>query len=136
MSVSPMTRRFQAYVPPMATAANDQSTTALRAPFAGVVQSVSYAPNAAITGQDTNTRAIRLRNRGQAGSGTTVIAELQFNRGVNAAAFDEKAITLSATPANLVVAEGDILEVFSDAVLTGIADPGGLLVVEIAQSYA
>lgn len=136
MSYSPMTQKFSIPVAPMATAATDVQIAGLRCPFAGQVQSVSYAPSAAITGQNTNTRAIRLRNRGQSGAGTTVIAELQFDSGVNATAFDEKAITLSATPANLIVDEGDILEAFSDAVLTGLADPGGILIVEIARTYA
>jgi hypothetical protein len=112
----------------------DASVVIAEAPAAGVVNSVTYTPNAAITGANTNTRAVRLRNRGQAGAGTTVIAELQFNSGVNATSMDEKVITLSATAADLVVAEGDVLEWFSDAVGTGLADPGGLVQVAIGRT--
>jgi hypothetical protein len=118
----------------MATAGTDDSTVVGEVPFAGTVTAVTYTPDAAITGVNTNTRRVALRNRGQTGVGTTVIADLQFNAGVNAAAFDEVSLTLSATPADLVVAEGDILEWFSDAVATGIADPGGLVSVSIARS--
>ncbi len=66
-------------------------------------------------------------NRGQAGVGTTIVAELAFDNGINAVAGDELMITLSAVPANLAVAEGDVLAWFSDAVGTGLADPGGLV---------
>jgi hypothetical protein len=57
--------------------------------------------------------------------------------GVNAVAFDEKAITLSATASDLVVAAGDVLVWVSTAVGgTGLADPGGQVQVEIgATSY-
>lgn len=134
MSTAPYLHRIEAIVPGMATAGTDDSVTLGRAPFAGTVSSVTYTPDAAITGAATNTRAVRLRNRGQAGAGTTIVAELQFDSGVNAAAFDEKVIPLSGTAANLVVAEGDILEWFSDAVGTGLADPGGLARVEISRS--
>lgn len=129
-------QRFSAIVPGVATAGNDDSFAVFRAPYTGVVTSVTYAPDAAITGAATNHRALRLRNRGQAGSGTTVIAELAFDNGVNAAAFDETTITLSATTANRNVAEGDVLELFSDAIGTGIADPGGLLTVTIERTYS
>lgn len=134
MSTAPYLHRMEAVVPGMATAGTDDSVTLGRAPFAGTVSSVTYTPDAAITGANTNTRAVRLRNRGQAGAGTTIVAELQFDAGVNATAFDEKVIPLSGTAANLVVAEGDILEWFSDAVGTGLADPGGLARVEISRS--
>lgn len=124
--LAPNVATLEKIVPGMATAGTDDSVTLGRAPFAGTVTAVTYTPDAAITGANTNTRAVRLRNRGQAGTGTTVVAELQFDSGVNATQFNETDIPLSATAANLVVTEGDILEWFSDAVGTGIADPGGL----------
>lgn len=119
--------------PGVATAGVDDSFIIGVCPVAGNVTAVTYTPDTAITGAATNHRAIRVRNRGQAGAGTTVVAELAFDAGVNAVAFDEKAITLSATPANLVVAEGDVLELFSDAVGTGLADPGGTVKVSISR---
>lgn len=118
----------------------DPSTTAVStafmvgvARFAGRVKEVSYYPKSLITGQDTNTRRGRLFNRKADASGTTAIADLQFNSTVNAAAKIKKVITLDATAANRLVAAGDVLEWASDAVLTGLADPGGLLVVKIER---
>lgn len=131
---APLQQIMEALLPGVATAGNDDSITLGVCQFAGVVSSVTYVPDTAITGQNTNTRAIRVRNRGTAGTGTTIVAEKQFDTGTNAAQFDETPITLSATPANLVVAAGDVLEAFSDAVLTGMADPGGKIRVVIDRS--
>lgn len=120
--------------PGQATAGTDSSFTFGVAPWAATVTSVTFTPNATITGANTNTRAIRVRNKGAAGSGTTVVAELQFDSAVNATAFIEKTIPLSATAANLQLAAGDILEIFSDAVGTGLADPGGILRVGLSRN--
>ena len=132
MSTQPLQQVVQEDAPGAATAAN-ASTVASRAPFAGTVSAVTYTPVTAITGADTNPRKVELINRGQSGSGTTVVASLQFDSGVNAAAMDEKTITLSGTAANLVVAAGDVLEWKSSAVATGLADPGGSVTVTFTR---
>lgn len=116
------------------TAGNDATTVIGEAPFAGVITGVAYVPAAAITGAATNNRAVSLVNKGQAGSGTTVPATLAFVNAVNAAAFDEKAIPLSSTAADLVVAAGDVFAWTSVHVLTGITDPGGVVRVTISRS--
>lgn len=133
MSQAPFIREISENVPAVGTAATD-STDLADAPFAGTVTGVTFTPDAAITGANTNTRLVELVNGGQAGAGTTVVASLQFNSGVNAVQHDEKVITLSGTPANLVVAEGDVLFWRSTAVGTGLADPGGLVEVTISRS--
>ena len=133
---APFGKVMQNPVAPQATAGSNLNTNVARVDSAGTVTSVTYAPVTAITGANTNTRSVSLVNMGQAGAGTTVIATIQYNSGINAAASDENAVTLSATPANLVVAAGDILQWRSTAVLTGIADPGGLVMVTIAPNYA
>ena len=106
---------------------------------AGRVTSVSYTPEGAVTGAASpNSRTFTLVNKGQAGSGTTVIATLALVLGVDLVAFDEKALTLTATVADRVVAAGDELAWVSTAVTGagGLADPGGHVVVEIgAASY-
>lgn len=117
-----------------AIAAGASGSDTLRAPVAGTVQSVTYIPAATITGADTNTRTISLVNRGQAGAGSTSVASLALVSGVNATAFDEKALTLSGTAANLVVAEGDVLEFRSVFAASGLADPGGTVVITLARS--
>jgi hypothetical protein len=95
--------------------------------FAGKVTSVTYTPEAASTGDNTNKRVYTLVNKGQSGVGTTVIATLDLITGVNLVAFDEKAATLSATAADLVVAEGDELAWVSTATASGLVDPGGVV---------
>jgi YD repeat-containing protein len=100
---------------------------------AGRVSSVSYTPEAAITGAASPaSRTFSLVNKGQAGVGTTTVASLAMVSAVNGVAFDELAITLSSTAADLVVAAGDILVWLSTAVGgTGLVDPGGMVEVEI-----
>jgi hypothetical protein len=120
------------------TAAVAQGATATEnigtAPFAGKVTAVGYIPQAAITGADNNTRKVTLINKKQDGSGTTEVAALQFNATVNGVAADEKPLTLSATAANLVVAEGDVLQWSSAHVGTGLADPGGRVRVTVNRT--
>lgn len=133
MSSAPLLHRLQATVP-AAAAAVDESTVIGRAPSAGIVAAVRYAAEAAVTGAATNTRTLVLRNRGQAGTATTAVATLPLVAGTNLVAYDEAALPLSGTAADLAVAEGDILEWFSDSIGTGLADPGGLATVEINRS--
>jgi hypothetical protein len=130
---APYVHRFQVPTEGAATAVDDTVILG-EAPFAGTVTEVNYIPDAALTGANTNTRRLALINRGQAGAGATIVAELQFNAGINLTAGDETAITLSATPANLVLVAGDVLAWFSDAVGTGIADAGGVVQVSISRS--
>ncbi len=130
---APYVHKFQLPSEGAATAVDDTIIIG-EAPFAGTVSEVTFTADAALTGANTNTRRVALINRGQAGAGTTIVAELQFNAGINLVAGDETAITLSATPANLVLVAGDVLAWFSDAVGTGIADAGGLVQVSISRS--
>lgn len=107
---------------------SDGDQTIGESPITGTVVGVSYTPEAAITGVATNNRTISVVNKGQSGSGTQTVASLSFGSGTNAAAFDEKALTLSGT---VEVDEGDILAFVSTHTGTGIADPGGLVQVTI-----
>lgn len=125
---SPFRKSFSAPVPNVAAGSSDASTIG-RAPYDGTVSAVSFVADALLTGANTNTRKLSLVNKKQDGGGTVVVATLQFNNGVNATAFAAKTITLTATAADLVVANGDVLVWQSDSVGTGIADPGGLAVV-------
>lgn len=131
---APLIREVTETVPAVAAGADDGNHIA-RAPFAGTVTAVTYTPDATLTGADTDSRTISLVNKGAAGSGTTTVASKAFTAGVNATDNDETAITLSATAADLVVAEGDILEWVSTHVgATGLADPGGLAKVQFTRS--
>jgi hypothetical protein len=132
---APFGAGHQVPVQPVATAGNDLNTIVYVAPRAATVTAVSYTPLAAQTGSAT-ARTYNLVNLGQAGAGSTVVATLTLGVGVNTVAGDEKTITLSATPANLVLAAGDVLQWQSVHVSTGITDPGGLVVIATAANYA
>ena len=99
----------------------------------GTVTGVTYMPDAAITGANTNTRNVQLVNVTQ---GNLVIANLQFNSGVNGVEGAESALALSGTPANLIVNLGDVLEWQSLHVGTGLADPGGEVRCTITRTTA
>jgi hypothetical protein len=129
---APLANTFRFPVPAQATAATDEPTVLFTAPFDATVTRCAYIPEAAMTGSAT-ARFMRLRNHGQTGALGVTIAERELVAGQNPAAFDEYDITLSATPANRDVAQGDVLEWFSDAISTGIADPGGTVVVEFTR---
>jgi hypothetical protein len=130
---APLIRVIEADVPPVATAGNSDDTVVGQAPFNCTVTAVEYVPETAITGAATNHRTVSLVNKGQAGTGTTTVATLAFDSGVNATANNERAITLSGTAANLDLAAGDTLQWRSVAVGTGIADPGGLVRVTVSR---
>lgn len=118
-----------------AAANADSSGAYIIAPFAGTVTAVEIIAAAAITGANTDSRTMQLHNRGQSGAGTTLVAEKAFVSGVNAAADDATALTLSATAANLVVAAGDVLEFTSLHVgSTGLAGPKALGRVTISRT--
>ena len=130
---APLTRVIEADVPSVGTAGNTEDSVIGQAPFDCTVTAVEYVPEAAINGAATNHRAFSLVNKGQAGSGSTVVATLAMDNGVNATAYNERAITLSATAANLDLAAGDTLQWRSVAVGTGITDPGGVVRVTLTR---
>jgi hypothetical protein len=73
-------------------------------------------------------------NKGQSGSGSTVIASYQSNvAGGNLVAFDEKALPLSGTPANLNVAAGRRARRRRDVAGSGVAHSGYKAIVEISR---
>ena len=95
----------------VATAGTDNESPIFRAPFNLKVTAVRFIPETAVVGGATNFATVAVRNKGAAGTGTTVVASKAFDTATtdDVAAFDEDAITLSATAANLLVAEGEVL---------------------------
>lgn len=132
---APLVRTFEAAHEALGATANGD-TIVCEAPFAGTVTEVTYTPEGNITGAASPaSRTFSLINKGADGNGTTVVASRAMLGGVNATDFNEDALTLSVTPADLVVAEGDVLVFNSLAVGgTGLADPGGKVTVKIARS--
>lgn len=107
------------------TIAADDTFTLEPARFKGKLAAVTYVPEAAATGDNTNARTFTLVNKGSDGLGGTVMATLALTTGVNLVAFDEKSATLSGTPANLLYEQGDELAWVSTHTGTGVVDPGG-----------
>lgn len=135
MTTAPNVRTMQATLPALGTDVEGDQVVG-EAPVAGTVTAVSFTPEAAMTGNDTNGRIMTLVNKGQAGAGSTVVATLNFATGVNGVAFDEKPFTLSVVAGATTVAEGDVLAVAETTPGTGIANPGGLIQVEITRATA
>lgn len=106
---------------PAAIAAGVPETTLGECQFPATITEVSVISESALTGATATARTLTLYNRGQAGAGTTVVATLAFITSVDLVANDEKLMTLSATPANLVVAAGDVLEMVETVASTGTA---------------
>lgn len=133
MTSAPLVRRLQATIPAAgAGAAADQ--TVGEAPFDGTVTGVSITPEAAATGDNTNTRTFTLVNKGATGVGTTVIATLALTTGVNLVAFDEKPFTLSVVANATTVAAEDVLAVVEAVAGTGLAHSGGQVEVELSRT--
>lgn len=131
---APLTKMLEATVPAQGTAGTAQDQVLGEVPFAGTVSGVSLTSEAAVAGNATNNRIFRLINKGQTGAGTTVVATLTTDASNSLVAFDEKAVPLSGTPANLLVAEGDVLAIDETVGGTGVAHAGYQVQVEISRS--
>lgn len=133
---APLVERIEASVPAQGTAGNAQDQVIGEAPFAGTVVGVSIVPEAALTANATNYRTFRVVNKGQSGGGSTLVASFATDTVTtdDLVAFDEKAIPLSGTPANLVVAAGDILVADETVAASGVAHSGYRVIVEISRS--
>lgn len=134
-SSAPLVQTIRVLAPAVGTAGNDANTPAGIVPFAGVVSQVRYVPMAAMTGSST-ARTLTVYNRGQAGAGTTVVAQKAHTAGVNSTSKTPNTIALSGTAANLVVAANDVLEWESLHVSTGITDPGGVVEIDISRTQS
>lgn len=121
---------------PAAGAAAVQDQVIDEAPFDGTVTSVVVVPEAALTAHATNFRTFRVLNKGAAGAGSTVVASFATDTPTtdDLVAFDEKAIPLSGTPANLVVAAGDVLVADETVAASGVAHSGYRVRVTISRS--
>jgi hypothetical protein len=135
MATTGINKKLQVYIAPVAGGADFVSPIGTVEEDCTIV-TITYIPQATITGAATNNRTISVINKGQSGSGTAVPASLNFANGTNATAFDEKALTNSATAADLDAASGDVLAFSSVHVGTGIADPGGIAVVTYSPRTA
>jgi len=135
---APLSETLEATVSAQGTAGAAQDQTVGTAPFAGEVTAVSIIPEAAVTANGTNYRTFRLVNKGQSGAGSTVVASFATDTPTtdDLAAFDEKALTLSATAANLDVAAGDVLAADETVAGSGVAHSGYRIKVTISRGQS
>jgi hypothetical protein len=113
-----------------AVAAGADATTDLGSFNAsGTIARVAYYPVSTITGQATNFRTFSAFNATAsitpatlAASASTVVLTQQWT---------ENDIPLSGTPSNLVYTAGDDMQWKSIHTATGLADPGGLVLVQL-----
>lgn len=107
----------------------DQNFVVGRVTKPGLVNQVEFIPNWTTGGQNTHTRTLTLINGGSGGTATTVLASMTLTSGINLTR--GVAVTMGlATAANRNVAVGDVLRWESVHVSNGMADPGGLVVVQ------
>lgn len=129
----PLLKTFQTTVPATAAGA-DAEFVLFTAPYACTVTSVKYTATTVLTGADTDSRTLTIYNRKGDASGTTKVAEKAYTAGVNSAALVPTAVTLSGTAANKVLAAGEVVTLKSLHVGAGLADPGGMIQVEISRN--
>jgi hypothetical protein len=123
----------QGFFPGHATAGSAAEVALFRAPFPCTITAVEFIPAEAITGANTNSFTLKVRNR-TTGAGTAIPASLAFVSAVDGVASTPKTITLSATAADLILAEGDVVTCEKAVVGTGLACPAGLVVVHLKVS--
>jgi hypothetical protein len=91
--------------------------------------SVEYIPNSDVAGAATNSLTVELRNRGSDDNINVLVATLALVAGINASRRQAKVIALQSTNGAPIVLDTDRLEWISVKVGTGLADPGGTVVV-------
>ena len=130
---APLTTSVKTTVPGLAITTTDSFSLG-KCPVGGTVTAISYTPDAASTGDNTNKRTYTVVNKGAAGAGTTVIGTLDLVTGNNLVAFDEKAFVLSVVAGATTVAAGDVLAFVSTHAGTGLVDPGGTVEITISRT--
>lgn len=111
----------------------DNTTVVGRVMRPGTVASVEFVPNWSLTGAATNNRTFTLINGRSDGLGTTTVAALTMAASTSFVKSTPKVIPV--TTANLTLAVGDILRWESVHNGTGMADPGGVVIVQQTYTY-
>lgn len=137
-NVATMPRSHQMPTIPTAAGATE---VLYRAPCAGTVTGASFVAKDALAQHATNIITFTLVNKGAAGVGTTaMLAAVAANStvtttGLPLLAYTPFVLTLHATPANLVVAKGDVLAfIVTGAGTLANTITEGLAVVEFSPS--
>lgn len=97
-----------------------------RAPFDLDILAARFVADAAMTGDNTNSKIVELRNEGTDGTGAVAVAAADtFGTGDNLVAQSPRAFTLSATAADLELDAGEVLSAVITELAAGIAWPAG-----------
>lgn len=129
---APLIQTVSVTTPNVAAGSTDSFAIGAAA-FDGRVTAIQFLPDANATGNDTNKRTYTVVNKGQTGSGTTVLGTLDLVTGNNLVAFAAKPFVLSTVENALNVQAGDVLALVSTHAASGLADPGGTIQVNIAR---
>lgn len=100
------------------------------------ITGASVIPQAAHSGADTNNITLQLLNReldGSASAGVAVTAAKEYDSGTDLVAFDEDALVLSSTAANLLVEADEVLTLAKVENGTGLESPD--MLVSIKYQY-
>lgn len=103
----------------VAAAATTEAHPFFVAPFPCVVTGVGITPQAAVTGDNTDTKNLNVDNKGPTGALSTEIGNLDLVLATDLVAFDEQAITITETE----LAKGDVLALEYEQVGTGVLIP-------------
>lgn len=105
-------------------------------PFKGSLVRARFVPSAAITANGANFAAITLQNKGTNGlAGSTAMASRSWAAGNSLLSTGED-LVLNGTPANLIVNEGDQLNVnLASTGGAGLALPAGTLIFFFAPHF-
>jgi hypothetical protein len=117
-------------VPSVAAADATELHPIFIAPIKCVVLGVQIVPQAAVTGDNTDTKNLNILNAGADGSGSTEVANLDLVTGTDLVANDAEDIPLNTTYDDGVeLAEGDVLALQVEKVGNGVLLPD--LLVEV-----
>jgi hypothetical protein len=115
-----------ALIPPVAAGEDYTAALGTDEQAAGVVAGAVYIPNADITGAATNSRTVEVLDGG------TTVASVAFVAGTNGTEGEPSDMTVASAD----IAQGDSLTAKSLHVGTGIADPGGIVIVTFTGNVA
>lgn len=116
LSSSQRIKLLSSAVPTVPTAAGTTEVLVM-VPFAGTVTAAWFAAKDALIANDTNFVTFAIKNKGQAGAGTTDVLSTaagnttKVTGGSALTGYKKRDLALNGTPANLVVAAGDVLAV-------------------------
>ncbi|HEY5955554.1 MAG TPA: hypothetical protein VIV60_03330 [Polyangiaceae bacterium] len=117
-----------------AAAGTDYTYASFKAPFRFRVIDATICPGAALTAADATANTITLAKADGAGGSATTIASIVTNvAGGSWVADTFKAMTLSATDANLLVADGQLVTLKKTHASTGTVTPASTLTLRIRK---